>query len=239
MTLYIALLDTDPADSRQFERQLSREADKRKYDGELLYTESFGSREAMLRTPMKYDFFIVSIKASDNAQVLSENLALAKDIRDCNIHAPIALFYPEDMPLPAKTSLDENVTHHNKYATQAYISRLCGQALAFKAAQEQRFEVRGEGITYFVTAQELIYASKNGNDATVYMSEGRCATLYGTGNLFFEEISEHEDFLKISSSCIVNLKHVIFHKGLMLSLTNGSSCKMSPTGLLKYLIRSR
>ena len=85
MTAYIAICGDNAADRKHLER---REKDSRlatSYD--VLYIDSFGSEEALLATPIKYDIFLVDLaEGSDSA------LNVAIKLRSRGIDAPVALF---------------------------------------------------------------------------------------------------------------------------------------------------
>ncbi len=59
MTIYLAICDNNIADRKQLERLLEREKDRRlRENNDVLYIDSFGSEEALLATPVKYDIFL-------------------------------------------------------------------------------------------------------------------------------------------------------------------------------------
>ena len=77
MTVYIAICDNNIADRKQLERLLEREKDKRLSDSlDVLYIDSFGSEEALMATPVKYDiFFIDFTEGADNGMEIAKKRA--------------------------------------------------------------------------------------------------------------------------------------------------------------------
>ena len=87
MTIYVAICDNNIADRKQTERLLEREKDKRLHDcGDVLYIDSFGSEEALMATPIRYDIFFIDVTESS-----ANGMDVAKRLRLKGIIAPIVL----------------------------------------------------------------------------------------------------------------------------------------------------
>ena len=60
--MHIAICDDNIADRKHLERLLGRESDKRAGTPNILYVDSFGDRDALLRnTPGMYDLFFIDL----------------------------------------------------------------------------------------------------------------------------------------------------------------------------------
>ena len=59
--MHIAICDDNVADRKQLERLLKRESDARALQSEGFYVDSYGNREALLRSPMLYDAFFIDM----------------------------------------------------------------------------------------------------------------------------------------------------------------------------------
>ena len=86
MALYIAILDDNPAERKQFERLLSREASARTSSGEVIYIDSYGNEESLSSIVLKYDLIFIDISDSKR-----DGTMIAADFRNKGFTAPMVL----------------------------------------------------------------------------------------------------------------------------------------------------
>ena len=121
MTAYIAICSDNVADRKHLERLLEREKDARLAKSrDVLYIDSFGSEEALLTTPIKYDIFLLDLSSGDEA-----SLIVTEKLRSRGIAAPVVLFSsaqnydsyvssPEDIIYIEKHEININIIILNK-----------------------------------------------------------------------------------------------------------------------------
>ena len=59
--MHIAVCDDNIADRKQMERLLGRASDRRLHTTGVLYIDSYGNVEAVMRSPMLYDAFFIDM----------------------------------------------------------------------------------------------------------------------------------------------------------------------------------
>ena len=84
--MHIAVCDDNIADRKQMERLLGRASDRRIHTTGVLYIDSYGNVEAVLRSPMLYDAFFIDMT---NGPV--NGFQLARKLIDAGVVAPIVL----------------------------------------------------------------------------------------------------------------------------------------------------
>ena len=84
--MHIALLDEKIADRKHLERLLDRESDRRIPTTGNLYTDSFGSVDAMFIAPKQYDFFMIDLLTD-----VKGCINVARRVREMNINCPICI----------------------------------------------------------------------------------------------------------------------------------------------------
>jgi DNA-binding response OmpR family regulator len=84
--MHIAVLDEKIADRKHLERLLDRESDRRIPTTGNLYTDTFGSVDALLVAPKQYDFFMIDVLSG-----ISGCINVAKRVRDLGLNSPICI----------------------------------------------------------------------------------------------------------------------------------------------------
>ena len=84
--MHIAVLDEKIADRKHLERLLDRESDRRIPTIGNLYTDTFGSADALLVAPKQYDFFMIDVLSG-----ISGCVNVAKRVRDLGLNSPICI----------------------------------------------------------------------------------------------------------------------------------------------------
>jgi len=84
--MHIAVLDEKIADRKHLERLLDRESDRRIPTTGNLYTDTFGSVDALLVAPKQYDFFMIDVLSG-----ISGCINVARRVRDLGLTCPICI----------------------------------------------------------------------------------------------------------------------------------------------------
>lgn len=204
MAIYIAVYDIYPGDRKNLERLIERESDIRKQHGETLYTDSFGSVESMLESPMKYSLFIIDASDASLDATGSVNAKIAQMIREAGVIAPIILGYKPEITDPL-LSMEDNVTVYQKQMTSAFLSEQIDSLLKFKDENPEKLEVRGDKATFYVESSEIMYAKSESSGITVYMTEGRSAHVLDALQYFYGSIENHKCFIMCGKNLMFNL----------------------------------
>lgn len=217
MALYIAVYDIHPGDRKHLERLLSREGDLRKLAGETLYIDTFGSVEALLSTPMKYDLFIIDAVDVVLHPSGSINMDVTSQIRRTGSSAPVALFYPEDINGPVNAN-GSFIRGFKKPVSKDTISIIVDWAISRKIERVPRIELRGDFETVYATAREIISAVVNESHIDVSLTENRSIRLFCDLAELCVLLDEHECFLELGRDSLINMDHVAscdFHSFMM------------------------
>ena len=158
MALYIAICDDNIADRKQIERLFNREKDSRlKKNDEVLYIDAYGSPEALMHTPFKYDVFLLDITGGSQ-----NGLDIAKAIRQAGITAPIELMI-STIDYSSFSNIPDNTSFITKPVNQGHISHIVDIAKAWSKERPPVLELRGKKETVFAGEKDLVRAiSKNG-----------------------------------------------------------------------------
>ncbi|MCR5831955.1 MAG: hypothetical protein K6G67_07450 [Lachnospiraceae bacterium] len=153
MTIYIAICDNNIADRKQLERLLEREKDRRlKENNDVLYIDSFGSEEALMSTPVKYDIFFIDItEGADNG------MEIAKKLRQRGIIAPIVLC-ESTISYTSYVNAPEELIYIEKPINKGQVSHLVDVALDWCGRKIPLVEIKCQSETRFIRYDELIRA---------------------------------------------------------------------------------
>lgn len=153
MTIYVAICDNNIADRKQLERLLEREKDKRlAEDYDVLYIDSFGSEEALMTTPVKYDIFFIDItEGADNG------MEVAKKLRQRGINAPIVLC-ESTINYTSYVNAPEEIIYIEKPVLTGQVSHLIDVAMDRSKRKTPLLEIRCQKDTHFIRHDELIRA---------------------------------------------------------------------------------
>lgn len=153
MTIYLAICDNNAADRKQLERLLSREKDKRLAENyDVMYIDSFGSEEALMSTPIKYDIFFVDI-----TEGASNGMEIAKKLRSHGIAAPIVLC-ESTINYTSYVNAPDDIIYIEKPINPGQVSHLTDVALEWARRKTPLIEARCQKETLFIKYDELIRA---------------------------------------------------------------------------------
>lgn len=202
MALYVAICDDNVADRKQFERLLARENDIRQGTSGVIYIDSFGSRDALMRTPVKYDLFLIDIAAEQPG-----GMEIAKELRMMGITAPIVLC-SSTVDYTAFGSPAANITCLAKPVSKGQLSHLVDVAIELRKTKTPLIEIRGEKDTYFISHLDLVCAVQKEHLIELSLKDGRFIYMLGTKDELWLLLMPYHCFVSCKKT-IVNLHHVI------------------------------
>ena len=221
MAVYIAVCDDNIADRKQTERLLEREKDARlKSDGEVLYPESFGSSEALLKTPVKYDIFLIDLtQGSDNG------MELAKKLRHHGIIAPIVLL-SSSIDYTSFSNSPSDLIFIEKPISKGQISHLVDVAKDWSKNKPALLEIRGKKDTYFLPDRELIRAAEKPTCVEAATTDGDYIEIPGDIKSFSNVTGGFNCFINCKKS-IINIQHIVSMDKNVFTLDNGECFEYS------------
>ncbi len=181
--IYIAICDDNIANRKQTERLLNREKDARvKSSRAIIYIESFGSTEALLRTPIKYDLFILE-QSSTSFDVQD----LSSQLRAVGVTAPIEIC---------------------EHLTKEKVTELCNKADEWAQNKIIPIELRTETETRFVVHKDIVYIEDQKSFITAHLSDNSSVLMRTTIPQFAYQLSSYGCFAFCGKN-IVNLAHIV------------------------------
>lgn len=228
MALYVAVYDVHPGDRKHFERLLTRISDRRKSESDILYIDAFGSLDALLRTPQKYDIiFIDCALEPDKGQT---NIEIARKLKENGVSAPVAGYlgeemYPDTQCLLSAKSLG-NLSFYTKPILTDTLMSILSDAASLKEKRMPRVELRDRENTYFVLPEEILYAKENDYMTDVYLTNGKVITILKNLFAFAADLEGHLHFIILKKAILINLAHVIKKQRLSLVMDDGDIFKI-------------
>ena len=209
MALYIAVCDDNIADRKQFERLLNREKDERLNTDVVLYIDAFGSEDALMKTPIKYDLFIIDVTNGTDTPTTQTitGMDIAKKLRTLGITSPIVLC-SSLIDYTAYGSPAEQITYLTNPVTKGQLSHIIDVALEKHKTREPLVEIRGEKDTYYVSRRDIVYAKKKGLYVEVCLNDFRFVTMYGNLKKFLRLVPNPAAFGMCGTDCLVHFAHV-------------------------------
>ena len=223
MALYIAILDDNPADRKQFERLLAREASARTSSGEVLYIDSYGNEESLRPIVLKYDLIFIDISDSKR-----DGMMIAADFRKNGFTAPIVLC---SGMIDYELQYGKNPTFiiKQKPLWQRDFAVYIDLAIKEKVNKPMRLELRNEVDTIYVRPEEIMYARQHDGYMNITLTEGRKFRFLGDMiNIEHTLAGCDPIFLELSKSTMLNMTYVVSH--------SINSFKMSDGAVLHYNI---
>ncbi len=226
MTVYIAICDTNIADRKQLERLLEREKDKRLHEkNDVLYIDSFGSEEALLTTPVKYDMFFIDItEGADNG------METAKRLRNRGITAPIVLC-ESTISYSSYVNAPEELIFIEKPVNPGQVSHLTDVALDWAGRKTPLVEIRCQKKTHFIRYDELVRAIPTDRFAArICLSNGDFLDMADSVDNLERQCRTYGCFIRCKKD-LVNIYHIMHTEGNGFRLTNGD--------IVSYTLRQR
>lgn len=203
MTIYISICDNNVADRKHIERLLEREKDKRlKENYDVLYIDSFGSEEALNKTPIKYDIFFIDITEGE-----SNGMDVAKSLRQRGITAPIVLC-ESTVSYTSFVNAPKELIFIEKPLNSGQISHLIDVAMDKAKNKTPLIELRCPSQTTFINYKEFVRATQKDDSHTeVSVSDGSFYTIIGSVETLYAQCIPYKCFVMCKKD-IVNVLHI-------------------------------
>lgn len=242
--MHIAVCDDNIADRKQMERLLGRASDRRLHTTGVLYIDSYGNVEAVLRSPMLYDAFFIDMTSGP-----VNGFQLARKLIDAGVVAPIVLCIstidypsvieaalakvPEDVTEASnhdilRRQLQKQILYLHKPIKVDELDQMLDHAQSLKAETIPTIELRGEKDTLYVHEDEILYAYKDGNYVHITLSQDRHLDILSTLPNFYTQIAMFTHFIPVSEQCIINVSAVSKRSLFKLTMCDGRTINVSP-----------
>ncbi len=220
MTIYLAICDNNIADRKQLERLLEREKDRRLHEaGDVMYIDSFGSEEALLATPVKYDIFFIDI-----TEGASLGMDIAKKLRHRGITAPLVLCQ-STVNYTSYVNAPEDIIYIEKPVNAGQITHLVDVAGEWSKKKTPLIEVRCQNDTHFIKHSELVRAVSLDRFYTrLCLEDGTFLEMTDSISSLAKQCESYGCFIRCGSD-IVNICHIRTSAGNGFLLTNGDTVK--------------
>lgn len=208
--MHIAVCDDNIADRIQTERLLGRESDAHINTTGNFYIDSYGNVEAIMRSPMIYDLFLIDLNDLDESKI--NGAELAYQLIDLGVTAPIVLcssvidYEAFVKGHPHKTY--DNLIYLKKPLIKADLHDVLENALAIKAKEVPRLEFRDESTTLYVTEDEILYGYREGNYMHILTTDKREVSVLTSYASLKSQLSPYENLVFVSTNAFVNVKYI-------------------------------
>lgn len=231
--MHLAICADNVADRKQLERLLKRESDKNAAQNGILYVDSFGNAENMLKNPMQYDAFFLDIS---EGTVFPSNTIQA--LNSIGVQAPVILCATDFTAFP-QIRENSQLLALKKPIKPEELSQIIQQAQSIKDSAEPLIEFRVEGQTCYVTEPEILYAICIKDHLDIHLTDNRVLTIQNTIPNLFSEISMYESFFAPTQKAILNGRHICRMKGCKAEMTDGCcfSVGLSRLSYAKYVFQ--
>ena len=222
MALYIAVCDDNAADRKQIERLLDRENSIQKSRGNPLYFDSFGSKDSLMKTPNRYNLFLITASADSELN----GTAIANEIKQAGIDALIVMMCS---PGRSEDLTGSGFITKDKPITASDISELVSLAGTCANNKTPLIEIRCNGTTVFAKPEEFIcaIAAKNGFGLEVHLTDGRKYVGTDTLDQFSLWMDSFKEIVRCGNS-YVNQNHIRSLSAFHLTLSNGIRLPVNP-----------
>ncbi|MCR5688176.1 MAG: hypothetical protein K6G58_09160 [Lachnospiraceae bacterium] len=216
MTIYLAICDNNIADRKQLERLLSREKDRRLRENyDVLYIDSFGSEEALMATPVKYDIFFVDV-----TEGASNGIEIAKKLRQRGISAPIVLCQ-STINYSSYVNAPEDIIYIEKPINAGQVSHLTDVAFEWSKRKAPLIEIRCQKDTRFIRHDELVKATPLDKFLTrISLSDGECVDMTESLASLEVQCMSFGCFVRCGRD-LINVYHIEGTSGRGFRLSNG------------------
>ena len=207
--MHIAICDDNVADRKQLERLLKRESDKRASSSGVLYVDSYGHPESLLKNSMQYDAFFIDIcntEELNGIDVVNSLTALGNTspVILCSSRIDYHTF-----------SLPDRALFLDKPVKAAELSAILDKAQEIKDSSIPVIELREDKETYYVTEPDIMYAVEENRHLRVTLKSGKKVLLNTNSQNFFAQVENYPSFFAPTIHSVVNarhIEHIRFHK---------------------------
>ncbi|MCR4656667.1 MAG: hypothetical protein K5770_10620 [Lachnospiraceae bacterium] len=224
MAIYIAVCDDNIADRKQLERLLGREALKRGREGTPVYVDSFGSSESLLKTPNRYDLFLIDITQEGDTACFQT----ASYIKGNGIDSVIVIICSKIDHRIMFSDSDMHLLFRDQPLLQNDISELVDLAIENAADRTPVIEVRCQNETRFLKPEEFLYAQAKDKISQIEINlfDGGVIMSTETIDQFSSNLALFNDIVRFGL-CYVNLSHVSRLSARSVIFDNGAKLPLS------------
>ncbi len=214
--MHVAVCDDNIADRKQTERLLGRESDRRAKITEGLYVDSYGNATALLNTPMLYDIFYIDMCKTEGVT----GTDIAHKLCSLGVQVPIYMCC-SDIDY-RNFSFPENVHFIEKPIKKDDLCASLDHAYDIKKNAVPLIELRAEKETFYVTEEEILYATEDGRSMNVTLTDGRIVRIDSTAENLYDQWCHFDTFLAPNLKTIVNARHITKIGLLQIQMQGGS-----------------
>lgn len=226
--MHVAICADNVADRKQLERLMGREADKWIAKGDALYIFTYGSAESIMADQMQFDAIIIDI----NESVKYTALSLIDELRILGKTSVMIISAKENIDAGQRTDIDYLPKPVSPTVLHEVISRVRERMDTYV----QKIELRGQYETLYVTDEEILYASQQGDVTLVKLRDGRKIEVYGTAEKLYGFVEgTHNVFFMPNKKNMINLEYMDSYNPFCVKMIDGSkfSLGISAIGELK------
>ena len=200
--MHIAICDDKIADRKHLERLLQRISDRRKDTKGILYIDSYGHLDALMKAPMMYDLFFV-----DMTQLPPHGMETAILLRSAGVTAPIVLcsstIHYRDCGNPPT-----EIIHLDKPYKENELTEIIDLISQKKENATPTIEIRNDMTTYYIYEDDFIYAYPEGYCMKIVLKDGRVIMQIGSLSDLIPLLTPFDSFLLLGKKYVVNSNHI-------------------------------
>lgn len=220
--MHIAICDDNIADRKHLERLLGRESDKRAGTPNILYVDSFGDRDALLRnTPGMYDLFFIDLV--ETPTLAMETIRL---LQEAGAKAPVTMCSSQ-IDYTLMEDLPENIFHIAKPYKVAELVDILEKAQTIKDNQIPTMEMRSTEGTRYVVKETILYAYPVNENIHVTLDNGESFDITGQPFDFYVNFKPYKEFCSFHQTLLINMSHIKKLGLFSATMKNGKVFKFS------------
>lgn len=201
--MHIAICDDNIADRKHLERLLGRESDKRAGTPNILYVDSFGDKDALLRnTPGMYDLFFID---------LVETPTLAQEtirrLQETGAKAPVAMCSSQ-IDYTRMEDLPGNILHMSKPYKVSELIDILQQAQTLKDNLVPTIEMRSTEGTRYIVRDTILYAYPENENIHVTLTNGETFDITGQPFEFYVNFNPYKEFCSFHQTLLINMSYI-------------------------------
>lgn len=203
--MHIAICDDNGADRKQMERLLKKESDKRASTTGVLYVDSYGNTQALLKNPLLYDIFYIDVCHTPGVSVSD----IIDQLKEAGSQAPIVLCCSDTNYREMEFSDKERIMFLDKAIKVEELSETIDKTMELKEYAPTLIELRDEDGTIYVKEEDILYAIAKGRAIAVTLKDGSVKNVRTElHNLYSQWSANHDAFLPPMANYILNCRYI-------------------------------
>ena len=215
--MHIAICDDNVANRKHLERLLQRESDARTSTTGVFYVDSFGNRDALLKAPKIYNFYLFHMN-----QHPSDLFELASLLRAEGCHVPFAFIGGQDQSHSATASLSEPFYFLEDPVQTAALHQLLNQLLSSEISNKKisTIEIRSERTTEYMNPSELLFATEKKHLVILSLKNNQTLEFLGTLKDLDRNLESYPNFYITKTKYLININEIFSLSSLKVTLKN-------------------